>query len=358
MLSGAAANANAISPLRRRAGARCFATPPPEAELPCFDAVDSLGFEACCCSSSRPGATLIHSRFGQVSVESCSAASGPTGFGRIAAGTRNALAQGQTRFEASKEVPPQELIEVHSDCVTCVLGMNPNHYTLNGTNCWLVGTGKRRLLIDTGENDKKEEFLENLKDAMAQVGCEGLCGIVITHMHGDHTGGIDTLQEAFGPGIPIMKGAVPKHHVAAMENIMEQGVLEHVQGRARPRDPTWGGSDPTEWDSEARTRDEMKRDFGSIQMNYNNHRKMVDEWQYQELVDDEVVTMAEGATLRVMITPGHASDHVALWLDEEDAIFTGDHVLGYGTTSVMDMSSYMTSIYRMRGQFRIQNEDS
>jgi glyoxylase-like metal-dependent hydrolase (beta-lactamase superfamily II) len=56
---------------------------------------------------------------------------------------------------------------------------------------------------------------------------------------------------------------------------------------------------------------------------------MVDSWHYHELQDDELVTLAEGATLRAMHTPGHASDHVAFWLEEEEAIFTGDHVLGY-----------------------------
>ena len=38
----------------------------------------------------------------------------------------------------------------------------------------------------------------------------------------------------------MFKGAVPKHHVRAMQQIIEHGVLEHLQDKVRPRDPTWG----------------------------------------------------------------------------------------------------------------------
>ena len=43
------------------------------------------------------------------------------------------------------------------------------------------------------------------------------------------------------------------------------------------------------------------------------------------------------AISRAMYTPGHADDHMCLWLDEDKAVFTGDTVLGEGTcVSYMD----------------------
>ena len=52
--------------------------------------------------------------------------------------------------------------------------------------------------------------------------------------------------------------------------------------------------------------------------------------------------------LTAIHTPGHASDHMSFWLDDERALFTGDHILGRGTTVVAypdgDMNAYMRSL--------------
>lgn len=77
-----------------------------------------------------------------------------------------------------------------------------------------------------------------------------------------------------------------------------------------------------------------------------------------ELVDAPVTALPDGAaisragvTLSALHTPGHASDHLCLRLVETDAVLTGDHVLGRGTTVVAwpdgDMSAYMASLERL-----------
>jgi len=81
------------------------------------------------------------------------------------------------------------------------------------------------------------------------------------------------------------------------------------------------------------------------------------EWQDSQFAPDQVladgdrVSLGGGVTLRVVHTPGHASNHLCYLLEEERLLFTGDHLM-QGSTVVInppdgDMAVYLASLRRL-----------
>lgn len=71
----------------------------------------------------------------------------------------------------------------------------------------------------------------------------------------------------------------------------------------------------------------------------------------RELAEGERIAAASGATLRVLHTPGHASNHLCYLLEEDRLLFTGDHVM-QGSTVVInppdgDMAAYLRALERL-----------
>jgi glyoxylase-like metal-dependent hydrolase (beta-lactamase superfamily II) len=59
-----------------------------------------------------------------------------------------------------------------------------------------------------------------------------------------------------------------------------------------------------------------------------------------------------GWTLEAIATPGHTSNHICFALKEENALFSGDHIMGWSTTVVSppdgDMTAYMDSLDKVK----------
>lgn len=175
-------------------------------------------------------------------------------------------------------------VDTWSDRVAVVLGQNPGPFTGPGTNTYLVGSGKRRILLDTGQG--VPAYLPLLERGLVETGVgDELQEIVLTHGHVDHVGGVAGIRERWG-ALDVLK---------------------------KPWDQMDGG------------------------LNFT-------------AIDDGDEVHAEGATLRAVWTPGHARDHLCFYLAEEKGLFTGDVVLGAGTTVIPpdgDLGDYLDSLRRL-----------
>ncbi|KAK7745979.1 hypothetical protein SLS53_002699 [Cytospora paraplurivora] len=87
-----------------------------------------------------------------------------------------------------------------------ILGGNPGKFSLQGTNTYILGSGRRRLLIDTGEG--KPSWIAALKRTLVDEDAT-ISEALISHWHGDHQGGIGDLL-AWSPETKIYKNQPDK----------------------------------------------------------------------------------------------------------------------------------------------------
>lgn len=196
-----------------------------------------------------------------------------------------------------EELPDLPDIKRLSSRVIRILGGNPSKYTLQGTDTYLVGQGSKRILIDTGEG--KKIWSDSLKKVLSDESAS-IDRILLTHWHPDHIGGVkDAKALSNGGDVKVYKN----HSDVGEDHIADGQPYEYV-------------SDSTQLD-----------------------------------ILDGQVFKTEGATLKAFHCPGHTSDHMAFILEEEDAMFAGDNVLGHGTAVFEDLAAYMDSLERMQHQF-------
>jgi glyoxylase-like metal-dependent hydrolase (beta-lactamase superfamily II) len=72
--------------------------------------------------------------------------------------------------------------------------------------------------------------------------------------------------------------------------------------------------------------------------------------RYPDLADGDVVRVGT-LSLTALHTPGHAPDHLAYWMPDDRVLFTGDLVLGRGSSMVTypegDVAAYLRSLERV-----------
>jgi glyoxylase-like metal-dependent hydrolase (beta-lactamase superfamily II) len=97
--------------------------------------------------------------------------------------------------------------------------------------------------------------------------------------------------------------------------------------------------------------DSVRRRFGPLGVAKKPWDKLDGGLEIQA-VDEGSEIHTEGATLQAIWTPGHAWDHLCWYMPEEHALFTGDVVLGAGTTVIPpdgDLGDYLHSLRRLLG---------
>ena len=107
-----------------------------------------------------------------------------------------------------------------------IVAGNPSKFTLQGTNTYLVGTGARRILIDTGEGKPAwaERLRQVLEEEKASVGT-----VLLTHWHHDHVGGVAQVRE-LQPGVEIRKFVSPSGQGDAAWGTIDDGEVIECEG--------------------------------------------------------------------------------------------------------------------------------
>lgn len=104
-----------------------------------------------------------------------------------------------------------------------IVAGNPSKFTLQGTNTYLVGTGAKRILIDTGEG--KPAWAERLRQVLEEEKAS-ISTVLLTHWHHDHVGGVAQVRE-LQPGVEIRKFVSPSGQGdAAWGAIRDEEVIE------------------------------------------------------------------------------------------------------------------------------------
>lgn len=176
-----------------------------------------------------------------------------------------------------------------------VVANNPGPFTFTGTGTYIVGNGEVAV-IDPGP-----DMDDHLKAILAATAGERVSHIFVTHNHMDHSPLARPLAAATGATI----------YACALQGVPTESEVRLEAGDDRVFTPDVGLCD------------------GGIFKG--------DDW-----------------TIEAIPTPGHTSNHICYALLEENALFSGDHVMGWSTTVISppdgDMGDYFASLERIKAR--------
>lgn len=185
---------------------------------------------------------------------------------------------------------PYAIAERISPLIRRVLARNASPFSYTGTQTYIVGTGEVAV-IDPGPLGDDPEHVGALIDIL---GDERIVAILCTHTHRDHSPAAAPLAKA--TGAPI---------IGCSRLVID---------------------------------DEGPRADAAFDTTYFPDR----------VLEDGEQVSGTGWTITAVATPGHTSNHLCFALEEEKALFSGDHVMGWSTTVVSppdgDMADYMRSL--------------
>lgn len=204
--------------------------------------------------------------------------------------------------------------EVVSPKIRRVIARNPSNFTFTGTGTYLVGNATDVAVIDPGP-----DLPEHRTALLRAIEGQKVRAIVITHCHSDHVGLAAWLREETGAPTVAWK---PHGAVGQLDNDDDIKVMQSL-------------APPPKTEEEKEKEREIARAAG-LDPDDLEIRESVDlEFEPDVRVGDgEVAAHGDGWTLIGIHTPGHTSNHMCVAFEEEKALFTGDHIMGWSTTVV------------------------
>ena len=188
-----------------------------------------------------------------------------------------------------------------------VVANNPSKFTYRGTGTYIVGRHDVAVIDPGPDNADHKASLERALEG------KNVVGIVVTHCHTDHVPLAAWLHEETG---------APTFAIGSHPRPIEDEVVDD-----EPDDTTDEEDDGI--------REHIDHDFAPT----------------RAVVDGEAFLRAEDWSLTAVHTPGHTSNHMCVALDVGNALFTGDHVMGWSTTVVSppdgNMADYITSLEKV-----------